>query len=82
MALLGPHAVFKKQEELVFFADIEDKLTVDGQTVEKIVIKNEKIPYDTLRRFKYTSLEAERDNFSLSTDKLGSKSLIHFLYNH
>lgn len=41
--------------------------------------KNEKIPYDTLRRFKYTSLEAERDNFSLSTDKLGSKSLIHLL---
>lgn len=41
--------------------------------------KNEKISYDTLRRFKYTSLEAERDNFSLSTDKLGSKSLIHLL---
>ena len=41
--------------------------------------KNESISYDTLRRFKYTSLEAERDNFSLSTDKLGSKSLIHLL---
>ena len=41
--------------------------------------RNEKISYDTLRRFKYTSLEAERDNFSLSTDKLGSKSLIHLL---
>lgn len=41
--------------------------------------KNEKIPYDTLRRFKYTSLEAERDSFSLSTDKLGAKSLIHLL---
>ena len=41
--------------------------------------KNEKIPYDTLRRFRYTSLEAERDNFSFSTDKLGAKSLIHLL---
>ena len=41
--------------------------------------KNEKISYDTLRRFKYTSLEAERDNFSLSTEKLGSRSLIHLL---
>lgn len=41
--------------------------------------KNEKIPYDSLRRFKYTSLEAERDNFSLSSDRLGSKSLIHLL---
>lgn len=41
--------------------------------------KNEKISYDTLRRFKYTSLEAERDYFSLSTEKLGSKSLIHLL---
>lgn len=41
--------------------------------------KNEKIPYDTLRRFEYTALEAERDDFSISTNKLGSKSLIHLL---
>lgn len=41
--------------------------------------KGDKVAYDTLRNFKYTALEAERDDFSLSNDKLGSKSLIKLL---
>lgn len=35
--------------------------------------------YDTLKYFKYTSLIAERDDFSNSNDKLGSKSLVKLL---
>lgn len=41
--------------------------------------KGDKVAYDTLRNFKYTALEAERDDFSMSNDKLGSKSLVKLL---
>ena len=41
--------------------------------------KGDKVAYDTLRNFKYTALEAERDDFSISNDKLGSKSLVKLL---
>ena len=37
------------------------------------------ISYDSLQLFKYTSLEAERDEFSKSKEKLGSKSLVKIL---
>ena len=38
-----------------------------------------KISYDTLRFFRYTALQAERDDFSNSSEKLGSKSLVKLL---
>lgn len=37
------------------------------------------ISYDVLKQFKYTSLAAERDEFSKSNEKLGSKSLVKLL---
>lgn len=37
------------------------------------------ISYDILKQFKYTSLMAERDEFSKSNEKLGSKSLVKIL---
>lgn len=41
--------------------------------------KNSKVIYDTLRQFKYTALTAERDNFSNSNERIGSKSLVKLL---
>lgn len=38
-----------------------------------------KVSYDVLKLFKYTSLEAERDEFSRTKDRLGSKSLVKVL---
>lgn len=37
------------------------------------------VSYDILKQFKYTSLMAERDEFSKSNEKLGSKSLVKIL---
>ncbi|MDI6502432.1 ATP-dependent nuclease [Leuconostoc suionicum] len=41
--------------------------------------KKSSISYDDLKLFKYTSLVAERDDFSRSADKIGSKSLLKLL---
>ncbi|STQ48387.1 recombination protein F [Enterococcus durans] len=46
----------------------------------KVTNKNTSIPYDVLKLFKYTSLIAERDDFSQSTDRIGSKSLVKLLH--
>lgn len=45
----------------------------------KVPEKNQSISYDSLKLFKYTSLVAERDDFSQSSQKLGSKSLVKLL---
>lgn len=37
------------------------------------------ISYDALKCFKYTALEAERDDFSRTRERLGSKSLVNVL---
>lgn len=37
------------------------------------------VSYDTLKLYKYTSLEAERDEFSRTKERLGSKSLVKVL---
>ena len=37
------------------------------------------VPYDTLKLYKYTALEAERDDFSRKKERLGSKSLVNLL---
>lgn len=41
--------------------------------------KRASVSYDTLKYFKYTSLIAERDDFSNTNEKLGSKSLVKLL---
>lgn len=38
-----------------------------------------KVSYDTLGQFKYTALMAERDDFSVTNERLGSKSLVRLL---
>lgn len=43
------------------------------------VPKKGPISYDILKQFKYTSLMAERDEFSKTNEKLGSKSLVKIL---
>lgn len=76
-------------------ADKGDENTLDKEHIErmkmnllpidlythsiKVPKKNTSISYDTLKLFKYTSLIAERDEFSQSTEKLGSKSLVKLL---
>lgn len=45
----------------------------------KVPKKETSIPYDVLKLFKYTSLVAERDDFSQSTERLGSKSIVKLL---
>ena len=37
------------------------------------------VAYDTLKLYKYTALEAERDEFSRTKERLGSKSLVKVL---
>ena len=41
--------------------------------------RGDKVSFDILRRFKYSSLVAERDEFSFSNEKIGSKSLVKLL---
>ncbi len=43
--------------------------------------KNQRVSYDSLKNFKYNSIAAERDDFSNSNVRLGSKSLIQILNN-
>lgn len=45
----------------------------------KVPEKNQSISYDLLKLFKYTSLVAERDDFSKSSERLGSRSLVKLL---
>ena len=41
--------------------------------------KNTKVAYDTLRQFKYMALSADRDNFSNTNERIGSRSLVRLL---
>lgn len=43
--------------------------------------KESSVPYDILKLYKYTALEAERDDFAKTKDKIGSKTLIKLLQN-
>ncbi|MFI3805588.1 ATP-dependent nuclease [Vagococcus fluvialis] len=45
----------------------------------KVPFKLSSVPFDTLKLFKYTSLIAERDDFSQSSKKIGSNSLVKLL---
>lgn len=45
----------------------------------KVPKRGNSVPYDTLKLYKYTSLIAERDDFSKTTEKLGSNSLVKLL---
>ncbi|WP_349535497.1 ATP-dependent nuclease [Leuconostoc citreum] len=45
----------------------------------KVLNKEISVPYDELKLFKYTSLVAERDDFSRSSNNLGSRSLVKLL---
>ena len=45
----------------------------------KVPHKRTKVAYDTLKHFRYTSMLAERDDFSNSNERLGSKSLVNLL---
>lgn len=38
-----------------------------------------RVAYDTLRQFKYMALSADRDNFSNTNERIGSKSLVKLL---
>ena len=41
--------------------------------------KDTKVAYDTLRQFKYMALSADRDNFSNTNERIGSRSLVKLL---
>lgn len=41
--------------------------------------KDSKVPYETLSRFRYVTLPAERDSFSANADRLGSRALVDIL---
>lgn len=46
-----------------------------------IPYKNQKVSFDTLKKFLYNSISAERDDFSQTNSRLGSKSLVQILNN-
>ena len=41
--------------------------------------KGAKVSYDTLRQFKYMALSADRDNFSNTNERIGSRALVRLL---
>lgn len=41
--------------------------------------KDTKVTYDTLRQFKYMALSADRDSFSNTNERIGSRSLVRLL---
>lgn len=43
--------------------------------------KNSKVAYDTLHKFRYVTLPAERDSFAANSDRLGSRALVDILQN-
>lgn len=54
-------------------------LPVEYYSYKIYVPGKESVPYDVLKLYKYTSLEAERDDFSRTKEKIGSKSLVKLL---
>lgn len=56
-------------------------LPMEYYTYSIFVPNKNSIPYDILKLYKYTSLEAERDNFSKSRERIGSKALVKLLQN-
>ena len=54
-------------------------LPVEFYTYSIFIPGRSPVPYDTLRQFRYTALEAERDDFSRSKERLGSKALVRVL---
>lgn len=54
-------------------------LPTDLYSYSITVPQKSNISYDILRQFRYTSLMAERDDFSNTNEKLGSKSLVKLL---
>ena len=41
--------------------------------------KNSKVAYDTLHKFRYVTLPAERDSFAANSDRLGARALVDVL---
>jgi predicted ATP-dependent endonuclease of OLD family len=54
-------------------------LPVEYYSYSIVVPGKESVSYDVLKLYKYTSLEAERDEFSRTKEKIGSKSLVKLL---
>lgn len=54
-------------------------LPVEYYTYSITVPNKGSIPHDVFKRFKYSSLEAERDDFSRTKERIGSKSLVKLL---
>lgn len=85
---------FKCEELFETIKKILSAETIDKDSIKKIkmnllpveyynyyitVPNKGSVSYDTLKYFKYTALEAERDDFSKSRERLGSKSLVNVL---
>lgn len=54
-------------------------LPIEYYSYSIYVPKKESVSYDVLKLYKYTALEAERDDFSRTKEKIGSKSLVKLL---
>lgn len=54
-------------------------LPVENYAYSISVPGKDSVSYDVLKRYKYISLEAERDEFSRSRERIGSKSLVKLL---
>ncbi len=83
------------EELLVYVRSILISEHIDRESIENIKMnllptamftysilipqKGVKVAYDTLRQFRYTALTADRDNFSNSNERIGSKSLVKLL---
>lgn len=85
----NPSEILKQIKDVLFseevnkdnFESMKMNLLPTNFYSHSIVVPQKKVSvsYDTLRYFKYTSLIAERDDFSNTNEKLGSKSLVKLL---
>ena len=75
------------EKELYCVKDISYSVDVDGNILYGLRYeyktshpeKGTKVAYDTLRQFKYMALSADRDSFSNTDERIGSKSLVRLL---
>ena len=84
----------KVKDILSLVKEILSKETIDKDTIKNIQLSllpvdlyeysvfvpgKASVAYDVLKQFRYMLLKAERDDFSTSGDKIGSKSLVRLL---
>ncbi len=92
--LMYQYTISRPEELLRHLADALKNETVTIETIKcnllpiqlyshsiTVPYRNDKVSYDVLKQFRYTSLPTERDGFSYDNNRIGSRSLVKLLEN-